>query len=184
LVKITDWTLERRYDGGSWLVLASGSSLSTSSVTISSTLDNTIPTSAITINYRITYVDEYTSGTGGAQTISFGYFNYAGISTNTSLSSAQIIALGSIAFATSTSKTRSYTTTPSEYAYYAYPSTFADLTVITMLDDGGGSPVPIFGAFGKLTDVTVINSYGESLEYKVYRSNAPGAFSADLVTFG
>jgi hypothetical protein len=184
LVNITDWTLERRYDGGSWTVLSSGSSLSTLSVSIPSYNDNTgIPTSASTINYRVTWVDEFTSGTGGNKTITFGYYNYAGNSTNTSLSSAQIIALGNTAFATSTSKTHTYNTTPTEYAYYAYPATYADLTAISMLDDGLGNPINIFGAFQKLSNVTVTNSYGESLAYKVYRSNAPGAFSNDVVTF-
>lgn len=184
LVNITDWTLERRYDGGSWTILSSGSSLSTLSVSIPSYNDNTgIPTSVSTINYRVTYTDEFTSGTGGAKTITFGYFNYAGISTNTSLSGAQIIALGNVAFATSPSKTHTYTTAPTEYAYYAYPATYADVSTITMLDNGIGSPITITGAFQKLSNVTVTNSYGESASYKVYRSNAPGAFSSDIVTF-
>lgn len=183
LVNITDWTLERRYDGGSWTVLSSGSSLSTLSVSIPSYDDNTLSTSVNSIDYRITYIDEYTSGTGGAKSISFGFFNYAGVDTNTSLLSAQIIALNNEQFATSTSRTHTYTTTASEYAYYAYPATYPDVNTITMLDNGMGSPITITGAFQKLSNVGVTNSYGVSQNYKVYRSNAPGAFSSDIVTF-
>jgi len=188
LVDITAWTLERRYNGGSWLVIASGIGLNTQNVNIPNTLDNTIPTSVNNVEYKITYVDEYTSGSGVDQTINFAYYNYAGISVNTSLTSAQIIALGNVAFATSTSKTHTYDTALTEYSYYAYPSTYADVQLITMLDNGVGSPITIYtaadgGAFQKLSNVTVTNSYGESLAYKVYRSNAPGAFSTDVVTF-
>lgn len=183
LVNITAWQLERSYDGGSWTTINSGTGLSDLSISIPITPDTSIPTSANSVQYRITYVDEYTTGTGGAQFISFGYFNYVGVSTNTVLNATQIIALGNVAFATSTSRTYTYTTSGTEYAYYAYPSTYADLSNITMLDNGAGSPIPIFGAFQKLSNVIITNDYGIVQTYKVYRSNAPGAFSTDVVTF-
>jgi len=178
LVNITDWTLERRYNGGGYTVLASGSGLSTLSVSVPSTADGTIPTSATSIDYRLTYTDEYTSGNGGTQSISFRYYSFWGYNTNIVLTETQIEALANSAFKTSQALTWSVTAAISEYTYYAYPSTFSDLTSI--IRDG---IVEDITAWGKLTDVTVTNSYGEGLLYTVYRTNAPGAYTGNNLVF-
>lgn len=182
LVNITEWTLERKYDSESWVILDSGIGLDSNQIIINTISDNVIPSSATTIQYKITYVDNYTSGVGGEKTITFGYFNYAGISLNTLLTSSQIIGLGDGEFATSTSKTHEYTTGAGEYAYYGYPNDYSDISDIVMYDDGGSTPVSITGAFQKLSDV-VVTKNGEVKTYKIYRSNAPEAFSTDVVVF-
>lgn len=189
LVNINSWTLERRYDDGEWIILSSDSGLDSQLVNISVINDNTVPPSADDIDYRITYVDEYTSGSGGYNTITFNNVNYAGISSEASLDSSGIIGLGNVAWANSIDKTITYDTDLSEYAYYAYPSSLNDISLITMLDNGVGSPITIYtsangGAFFKFSNtIQVVNGHGVSVEYKLYRSNANGAFSTDVVTF-
>lgn len=180
LVDITDWTFERRYDGGSWTVLASGSSLSTQSVSIPSTPDNSIPTTATSIDYRITYTDEWTSGNGGAQSISFFYYSYYGFSTNTTLNSTQIQNLTNKDKRSGRSLTWSNINSPTlEYTYYSYPASYGAITSIIL-----NGVTPILGAFNELSQVSVTNTYGESLNYRVYKSVAPGAFGAtDSVAF-
>lgn len=174
LVDITDWTLERRYNGGGWTILASGTGLNTQLVTISSTLDNTIPTSATSIDYRITYVDEYTNSTGGAQSISFKYFSYWGFNTNTTLTSAQISGLTNSNFLASQALTWSNVNTPaSNYTYYAYPNTYSDITSI--IKNGVNQDI---GAWSQLSQVSVTNTYGEALNYKVWKTNATSAYGA------
>jgi hypothetical protein len=178
LVRITDWILERRYDGGSWTTLASDTGLSALSISIPSTSDNTIPTSATTVDYRITYTDEYTTGNGGAQAITFKYYSFYGYNTSTSLTSSQIQALANKKFLSSQVMTDTFTAFELEYTYYSYPSTYDDITSIIL--DG---VTPILGAFIKISKVNVTNSYGESLIYKVYKSNSPGAFTDNEVAF-
>jgi hypothetical protein len=174
LVDITDWTLERRYDGGSWLVLTSGSTLETQSVTIPSTLDNTIPTNAVSIEYRLTYADEYTNGNGGNQSISFKFYSYWGFNTNVTVSESEIESLANKGFMSSDNLTWNDVNTPvGNYTYYAYPSTYPDFSSIIkngILQD--------FDAWQKIADVSVTNSYGESLDYKVWRTNATGVYNA------
>jgi len=178
LVKITAWTLERRYNGGSYVVLASGSSLNTLTATISPTLDNGIPTSATSIDYRITYTDQYTTGNGGSLSISFKYFSYYGFNINTTLTSTQIKALANKNFLSSQSLTWNAITAGSNYTYYAYPSTYGDITSI--LKNGIAQD---FGAWSQLAQVSVINSYGESLNYKVWKTNATNAYTGDNLVF-
>lgn len=180
LVDITDWTLERRYDGGSWTALASGSGLNTQNVTIPSTPDiGNIPPSANDIEYRLTYIDEYTSGNGGIQNISFFYYSYYGYDPNTTLNSTQILALETSDKLNNENLTWNGVTSPSgEYTYYVYPSSYGDLTSIVkngVLQD--------FGAWSQLSQELVTNSYGQALNYKVWKSNATQAYSGDNLVF-
>jgi hypothetical protein len=177
--KITAWSLQRCYSGsGSYITLASATGLSTYTVTIPSTPDTTIPTTATDINYRINYTDENTSGVGGAQTITFKNYSYWGYNTATSLSSAQIVALANKNFLASQAMTTTFTAGILEYTYYVYPATYGDITSIIL--DG---VTPILGAFTKLSNVTVTNPNGGVSTYKVYKSNIPGAFTSNSVAF-
>jgi len=174
LVDITAWTLERRYDGGGWIVLASGSSLEQQSVTISATLDNTVPTSATSIDYRIGYTDEYTSNYGSTSQITFRYFSYWGFNTNTTITETQIEALVNKTFLSSDNLTWNNVGSPAgNYTYYAYPSTYPDFT--SVIKNGVNQD---FGSWQQLSQVSVTNGYGEALNYKVWRTNATQAYSA------
>ncbi len=174
LVDINAWTLERRYNGGSWTTIASASGLETNSVIIPSTLDVTVPTNATSIEYRITYVDEYTSGNGGNQSITFKYYSYWGYNTNITLTESQIKALMYKNFLSSDNLSWNDVNSPAgNYTYYAYPSTYPDFT--SVIKNGVNFD---FGAWVKLSNVNVINTYGEALDYKVWRTNATQAYSA------
>lgn len=178
LVNITEWTIERRYDSGSWTVLTSGTTASTT-VMISATTDNGVPTTATSIDYRITYIDEYTSGSGGLQNILFFYYSYYGYDSNLTLSSAQIIGLDNKDELNNQNLTWNNVISPSgEYTYYVYPSNYSDLTSIVkngVLQD--------FGAWSQLSQVNVTNTYGEARNYKVWKTNATQAYSGDNLVF-
>jgi len=60
----------------------------------------------------------------------------------------------------------------SKYTYIIYPATYGDLSTITQ----NGS-LPVLSAFTKVGDFTVSNVHGKSTSFRVYKSNAPGAFS-------
>jgi hypothetical protein len=81
----------------------------------------------------------------------------------------------------SDSKVRTITsvTAPiNNYTYYCYNASAGDLT--TVIQDGASS---ILGAFTKLPDVIGINNSGASVTYRVYRSNAPQAFTNNTLEF-
>ena len=59
------------------------------------------------------------------------------------------------------------------YTYIAYSSAYADLSSIILK-----GAAPVLGAFTKQTDVSYTNAYGITQTYKVYKSNATGAFAA------
>jgi hypothetical protein len=174
LVDITAWTLERRYNGGGWTVLASASGLETQTVTISSTLDNTVPTSATSIDYRIGYTDEYTSNYGSTSLITFKYFSFWGFNTSVTLTESDIEALANKNFLTDDNLTWNNINSPvSNYTYYAYPSTYPDFT--SVIKNGVNQD---FGSWQQLSQVSVTNTYLEALNYKVWRTNATQAYSS------
>lgn len=174
LVDITAWTLERRYNGGSWTILDSNSGLEQLLVTISSTLDNTVPTSATSIDYRIGYTDEYTSNYGSTSQITFKYFSYWGFNTNTTVTESEIEAFTYKNFLASDNMTWNDVNSPvGNYTYYAYPSTYPDFT--SVIKNGVNQD---FGSWQQLSQVNVTNSYGEALNYKVWRTNATQAYSS------
>ena len=65
-----------------------------------------------------------------------------------------------------------------KYTYYAYASSAGDLTSI--IQDGAA---PVLGAFTKLTDISGTNSFGASVTYRVYKSNATDAFTNNSLAF-
>lgn len=79
--------------------------------------------------------------------------------------------------ATSWTNTSDNTNT-GNYTYIAYSGVYPDLASIVL--NGAGQ---VLGAFTKQTDVSYTNAYGITQTYKVYRSNALGAFAVnDILT--
>lgn len=180
LVDILEWTLERRYDSDAWVVLDSDTGLTAQSIIISSVLDDTIPTNVDSIEYRVTYVDEYTNGSGGNKSISFMYYSYWGYNSNyPTLDSSEIQALDYNGFKTSNNLVWDNVDSGANYTYYAFPSTYSDIT--SVLKNG------IFEDYGAwddlLSNVVVTNGYGESQSYRIYRTNATNAYSSDDLVF-
>jgi hypothetical protein len=66
--------------------------------------------------------------------------------------------------------------TAGNYTYIIYPSGYGDLSGI--IQDGA---TPVLDAFTKVGDFTISNAYGSSRTFRVYKSNADGAFSAGKI---
>ena len=178
-VDITGYTIQRSINGGAYTIIETVTGLNTQSATITSYLDSSSTSNATSIRYRITANDDYTASNGSVYTITLRYSSYFGYNTNSTLSSAQIIALGNQALLTSRVRTVDPVTAPaSNYTYVSYPASFGDLTSIIM--DGAS---PVLGAFTKLTNVTVTNGYGEAISNIIYKSNAVAAFTNNELAF-
>jgi len=180
-VKMTGWKIQRCYDSGSFMTLASGSTAPVSSITIPSTYDGTVPVGASSIGYRIGYTDEDRSGNGSTTTITFlGTPSYYGFSLLEVLDGTQIVALGNGQVLPSQARTMTLTQPDYDYyAYVAYPATFADFTSLFIV----GNPYNQISGFSKLTDVNVIIG-GVPVAYKVWKANIPGLFDGiNVATF-
>jgi hypothetical protein len=70
------------------------------------------------------------------------------------------------------------TATGGDYTYVAYPESYGYLTSAIM--DGAA---PVLGAFSCSCDNSVTNVYGQAVDYILYKSNAPDAFTANSVAF-
>lgn len=119
--------------------------------------------------------------TGSALNISFLYGNYFGYSSATSLDTvSEIENLGSRILSDSRSRTVSNVTAGTGlYTYYAYRAGANDLTNI--IQDGAA---PVLGAFTKQSiDIVGTNLNGANVTYRVYRSNAPQAFTNNTLAF-
>ena len=63
-----------------------------------------------------------------------------------------------------------------KYTYYVYPTT-TPLTNVIQNDSA-----PVLGAFTRLSNIQIIQN-GTTITYSIYKSNAPGAFTGDKLTF-
>lgn len=125
-----------------------------------------------------------------------GYFRaFFGFSALETLTSSQIIALGSSSDGNSTTgataplssaRARTFTNVTAtdvngnpQYTFYCYPASFGNLSGLIM--DGSSS---VFGAIKTdLPNVTVTNQFGIVEEYRIYRSTATNAFGGNTLAF-
>lgn len=179
-VNITGYTVYRCVDGGAYAQLYSCAGLSsTAPISIASCLDAGAAGAATTVGYCIRIGDEYSSAqNGGTCTITFRYASYYGYCVNTSISGSEIVALGNGALCTTRARTMTLTATGGNYTYVAYPESYGYLTSAIM--DGAA---PVLGAFSCSCDNSVTNIYGQAVDYNLYKSNAPNAFTANSVAF-
>ena len=178
LVYITGYTIQRCVDGGAFTNIATCTGICTLTPTITSCLDGAASAGASTIGYRISIGDQYTSNNSSTYTINFRYASYYGYSTNTTLSSAQVVGLGNQALCTSKARTMTLTAPSGNYTYVAYPESYGWLTNAIM--DGAA---PVLGAFSCCCDNSVVNYYGQTVDYIIYKSNATQAFTNNSVAF-
>lgn len=134
-------------------------------------------------SYSYRYIVRDSAGgatTGNAVNVSFLYGNYFGYNSATSLTTvAQIEALGNQILSDSRARiVNGVTAGAGLYTYYAYRAGAGDLTSI--IQDGAA---PILGAFTKQSDIVGTNLNGASVTYRVYRSNAPQAFTNNTLAF-
>lgn len=179
LINITGYTVYRCNNGGSYTPIITCTGLNSASpITIASYVDSGAAGSSTSIGYCVRIGDQYTSSNGGQCTINFRYASYYGYSTNTSLSSAQVVALGNAALCTSKARTMTLTAPANNYTYVAYPESFGYLTSAIM--DGAA---PVLGAFSCCCSNSVTNYYGQTSNYIEYKSNATQAFTNNSVAF-
>jgi hypothetical protein len=178
LVLITGYTIQINVNSAGWTNLTTVTFAGVTPKTITTYNDTSASATATSILYRVVARDEYTITTGSTYTITLRYASYYGYSTNTSLISAQIVALGNQGLLASRVRTMILTAPVSYYTYVAYPASYGDLTSAIM--DGAS---PVLGAFTKLTAVVVTNFYGQTVSTNVYKSNATNAFTANSVAF-
>jgi hypothetical protein len=139
---------------------------------------------ATNISYQTIIYDTFTNTPRSLGSRSFLYGNYFGYNTGTSLTGVnQIEAL--VSETLSNNKNRSITgTTPDlqHFTYYAYRSGAGEIS--TIVQDGSTT---IYnngvGAFTEQSSITGLNKSGANVAYRVYKSNDPGAFSNNLLTF-
>lgn len=179
-IALTSYQIEYQVNGGSWVALGSPTSISGSSASISVTHTDGALVNSTSIGYRVKVIDAYQTTTLGSYTVNYYLRSVLGYNTATSLTLADITAIGTnISLTNSKARTVSgVTATGGNYTYYVYASSAGDLAGVIM--DGSS---PVLGAFTKLSDVSGNNAYGASVTYRIYKSNATNAFSSNSLTF-
>ena len=169
-------------DGGSWtqLKLVNYATAPEMPIVLSgvdnSTIVNTIK-NASSVQYQL-LVTCSSATTNQVETINLGtttlvYKNAFGYSTTASgITLDTLLAMGNNTLTNGKAKTVTATAPAGNYTYYAYCAAAGDLSGVIM--DG---VTPVLGSFTKLADITGTNSFGATVTYRVYKSNAPAAFT-------
>jgi hypothetical protein len=149
-------------------------------ITVSSPYTSYNFTSAAGVTYSsppqtitLTATARNASGSSSVATLNFSFINniYYGVSSNTTLTSAEVIALTPVL---QNSKSYTFTVTPGEgqYIYYAYPQRLG-----TVIFTVGGFP----GGFNIPVSLSVTNSNGYAENYYIYGSINPSLGSTTVV---
>lgn len=178
LVDIIEYQIQYKVNNGSWNDLGTSQSMDASGGGISGN-HNDAPVNSDSLSYQVLVTDSYTTTTLAGPTVTFLYRNLLGYSSDTVLTLSQILDLTISTLSNSKSRTvTGVTAGAGEYTYYAYRAGAGDLTGI--IQDGAA---PVLGAFEKLTDVSGVNSYGATVSYRIYKSNATQAFTSNSLAF-
>ena len=185
-IPLVSYDLQFLPSGGSWTsILQNTISGNPSSVAVSYSHTPGIQfLNSTSIQYRVLVVDSLGSTTINLGTINFYIKRTFGYNANTTLIVSDIIALNaSTAISNSMPLTiTGVTAGDGLYTYYAYSSDAADINNIVLDDVENIYTSTNGGAFTKLANVTGTNSYGATVTYKVYKSNAPKAFTNNKLT--
>ena len=173
-VSITTRTLQYSLNNSTWI------DITTFGInTISYTHNDAALVNSTIIYYRLSVLCSTPTGNQTTNlplgSISFVYKNAFGYSaTATGITLATLLAMGNNVLTNGKAKTVVATAPSGQYTYYAYCAAAGDLAGIIM--DG---VTPVIGAFTKLADITGTNSFGATVTYRVYKSNAPAAFTSN-----
>lgn len=178
LVDIQSYSIEVSVNGGAYSQIDTDT-LSASGGAYSYAHNNAALVNSTSIAYRVKVVDGFTTTTSGVVTISLVYRNALGFNSADTISIADLEAFGNISLSNSKARTfTGVTASATDYTYYVYAASAGDLSNVIL--DG---TTPILGAFTKLTDLTGTNLNGANVTYRVYRSNAKGAFTSNSIQF-
>jgi len=171
-VSISTRTLQYSLNNSAWVTISTG----TLTNTISYTHNDSSLINATVIYYRLVIECVTPSGTQitylGVNPISFLYKSVFGYDSSATPSLTTILSMGNSSLGNTKSKTVVATAPSGNYTYYAYRAAAGDLTGIIM--DG---VTPVLGSFTKQSDIAGVNSFGATVTYRVYKSNAPAAFT-------
>lgn len=180
----TYYTIDYSVDGGvTFLTLDSAVITNYPTQSVSSAL-LTPPVGAInstSIKWKLVSVDPSPLGsTSTISTINFFHKNFILYSTSSTIGMTEInAATSTVTFTNNKNITfTGVTATSTQYTYYVYASSAGNLTGV--IQDGAA---PVLGAFTLQTDVTGTNSYGATVSYRIYKSNALGAFTNNSLAF-
>lgn len=178
LVAITSYAIEVSVNGGAYSQIDTNS-MAAAGASYSYLHNNSALINSTSLAYRVKITDGFTTTTSGVVTVSFFYRNVLGFSSATSITISDIEGFGNISLTNSKARTfTGVTASASQYTYYVYAASAGDLANVIL--DG---TTPILGAFTKLTDVSGTNLNGANVTYRVYRSNAQGAFTNNSIQF-
>ena len=188
-INLVSYQIEYQLNGtGAWTAIGTPTNITAgvSSVDFSVNHASSAGTlNATSISYRVKVADAYVSVTylgEGDNVVYFYIKRILGFSSNTSLTVAQINAITNLADVSFTNNVyadiSNVTSGGANYTYYCYSSSATDITNITL--DGSA---PVTTSFVKqVPDVTGTNSYGATVTYKVYKSDAKGAYTNNRLT--
>ena len=172
-VSITSRKLQYSLNNSTWIDITT-----LGSDTVSYTHNDVALVNSTVIYYRL-QIDVSVIGVSNISNLALGQVNFAykqvfGYDASATPSLATILAMGNSALTNSKAKTVTATAGSGLYTYYAYCASAGDLASVIM--DG---VTPVLGSFTKMTDVTGTNSFGATVTYRIYKSNAPAAFTSN-----
>lgn len=178
----TSYTIDYSTDGGTtWITISSGTVNTYPTQSISSSLlsPSVAAINSTSMKWRIVATDSV-QGTAISSTINFFHKNFILYSTSSTIGMTEInAATSTVTFTNAKNITfTGVTATSTQYTYYVYASSAGNLTGV--IQDGAA---PVLGAFTLQTDVTGTNSYGATVSYRIYKSNALGAFTNNSLAF-
>ena len=165
--------------GGSWINIGSPISIGVAGGSINVNHNEYSLRNSTSLVYRIQVVDSYQTTTSGSQSIAFSYRRFLGYNSSTSLTLLEILALPNSTLTNSRVRTITNVTAGiGNYTYYVYAASAGDLADVLL-----GGVAPILGAFTKLADVTGLNVYDATVNYRIYKSNDTNAFTNNTIAF-
>jgi hypothetical protein len=182
LVPLQSYQLQYSTDNSTWINIGSAVNSNNSTQSFNVTHNDPNLINSTNLYYRVRVTDSFTDTYLTIGSRAFTHRIYLGYSTSPSLSTvSQIEQLTSIDSILSNGKARTVnnvTATQTQYTYYCYSNGAGDLQGIT---DGQEA---FLTAFTKQNDIIgQQNSFGANVAYRVYVSNAPGAFGGVNLTF-
>jgi len=176
----TSYTIDYSINGGSTWSNAQSGTITTYPQTISSVALTSLGVNVAATSWRTVATDS--QGTYSASsTINFYHKNFILYSTSATIGMTEINAAATtVTYTNASARTfTGVTAATTEYTYYVYAAAAGNLTSIIL--DGAA---PVLGAFTKQSvDVSGTNSYGATVTYRVYRSNATNAFTNNTLAF-
>lgn len=195
-VPLTSWQLQYNADSAGWVDVGSATTITGNPSSVSISIPSYTPpigiVNASSLAFRIKYTDSYkdslsTVVNSSSYTITLRHKNLLVYDTVdrsvTAWTVADITALTTnLVYQNTKARTvTGVTASGNKFTYYIYAAGDGDLSFVYL--DGVDS---ILGAFTKLTDVgggIIVNSYGASVTYRIYKSNSEDAFTSNSLSF-